>query len=164
KGPVTRLREMVIPKNEPGIPLDAVPKSIYSDMSGVSPHTATLVEYTDLNEKWRDVWDGKVARYVELLPDGRPGTRIFTDTELQLELALHRPGNVKPVLVRIRPDMLQPVGISALVGDLPEAGSDRIWFLPGTKNKPDLLAVYARMMQADADPQAAMYTQLMTQG
>lgn len=164
RGPVTEMRRMILPVYhlDHTVPLDAGANSIYSDTLDINPHVKTLVDPTDVMERWKDTWDGAVKRYVEILPNGQPGSRIYTDVEIEREQALGRPASARPVFSQVRPDMFQPIGISALLEDLPEVTSERIFFAPQLKAPREyLLDEYVKMLETR---DAAMYTQLLTMG
>lgn len=142
-GPVTQLRDTVIPK-KPGDKLVQESRATdpRDDVLGVGTLLSTLPRQ-ESREAFLDMVEANTPRYIETANSNR----LWTDTELELEFATNRPQSEKPRLLRVKQDMLQPGAMTALISDLAPPGSERIYFLQGVnpQERQELLQQYTQM-------------------
>ncbi len=129
-GPVTELHNTVVPKKPGG-------DKLTSEMRAKVPHDDAIGMSAFLDPKLRvenrnkDIIEAATERYAEIQPDGQLSSRLYTNTEWELENATNRGQGEKPRLLKVRQDMLQIGAITAHLTDLAAANSERVWFLPG---------------------------------
>lgn len=127
-GPVSEIRRMLT--RELGGDKDvraAMPQTALDDAFEASPLMKQELGRTA--DQYLDHLDAKVDRYVVQKEDGSLGSRVFTNTELELDNVMFDAQHEKPKKVyKVLPGSLQPAALTATVFDL----NKDVWFLPGT--------------------------------
>lgn len=160
EGPVTALRRMVMRPDSVGdryvpgatqkdtLPQEVTARDASGDLLDVGALIAPTFQQPQM-ERFLDLLDANTPRYMEVPQSAAQPTRVYTDTELELEHALNRPQGEKPQLFRVDQGSLQPAAITAHVMDIADPSSGRVWFLQGVtpEQKQQLLTQYAQLQQ-----------------
>jgi hypothetical protein len=152
-GPISQLRRNVIQK--PITPdrslFEATQPHPENDAFGVTPLLRDTVDPSIDHDGVFDWIEANTPRYAVEDPSYESGylPRLFTDTDWEKQ-STKAPQSEKPKLWEIDQNSLQPVAITADVFDLPPAGHERIWFLPGTTPEERVLlhAEYSKLAEA----------------
>lgn len=155
RGPVTAVRNMVMPKSEQAFDLQqATANGPREDLLAASPLLRSSMPQISINEML-DMLEADTPRYALVVDEeGKFGDRLLTDTDVEFVSAMALPQAMKPKMVQVDQQALQPAGITADVFDLPEVNSGRVWFLGTTmQEKPQLLELYETLMRESQESQ-----------